>query len=67
MIHVYHRFNRSVANPGDRRHDHDRGPTPDKPGAVHPVRRFVPSLDPKRSIEGAILNGFADVLGGDGI
>jgi hypothetical protein len=26
-----------------------------------------PTLNPQRPIEGAVLNGFADVLGGDGV
>jgi hypothetical protein len=41
--------------------------TMDKPRRCSPSRRAVRSLDPKRPIEGPILDGFADVLGGDAV
>jgi hypothetical protein len=63
--HVYHSLKRLVASSGDRRHDNRRARTGDKPGRCSPSRRFVRSLDPKRPIEGSVLDGFADVLGGD--
>jgi hypothetical protein len=44
-----------------------RAATNEKPGAVQTVRRFIVNLDPKRSVEGSILDGFADAFGSDSV